>query len=223
MAKAVETKWREVEGYYDALLVKQDMALEAALRDSEQAGLPAIEVTGAQGKFLQLLVKMTGAKKVLEIGTLGGYSTIWMGRGLARGGKLISLELSEKHAAVARKNIERAGLSEAVEVRVGRAMDSLEALKRERAVFDLVFIDADKAGTADYFAAALEMSHPGTVIVVDNVVREGEIVNPGSADEGVAGIRRFNEVAAQEKRVSGTVMQTVGSKGWDGVAVMVVA
>jgi len=223
VAKTVEEKWREVESYYDAIFVKEDGALAAAMAESEKAGLPGIEVTGAQGKLLQFLVRMSGAKQVLEVGTLGGYSAIWMGRGLPAGGKMISLELSPKHAELARKNLARAGLSDVVEVREGRAMDSLEALSREGAVFDFVFIDADKASTADYFACALKMAHPGTVIVVDNVVREGEIVNPGSADDGVAGIRRFNELAAKEKRVSGTVMQTVSSKGYDGLAVMVVS
>ncbi len=221
MAKVIDPKWQTVEDYYEGLFIRQDAALVAALEDSAKAGLPEIQVSPAQGKLLELLVRLAGGKKVLEIGTLGGYSAIWMGRGLADGGKLISLELDPRHADLARKNIERAGLAEKAEVRVGRALESLQKLEAERVgPFDLVFIDADKASTAEYFAWAVKLSRRGSLIVVDNVVREGEIVNEKSADGGVAGIRRFNEIAAKDNRVSGTVLQTVGSKGYDGLAIL---
>jgi predicted O-methyltransferase YrrM len=176
-------------------------------------------VSAAQGRLLELLVRICGARTVLEVGTLGGYSTIWLARGMPRGGQLITLELEDRHAEVARGNLELAGLADCVEVRVGPAVESLKAMSE---AFDLVFIDADKPSTPAYFTEALRLSHPGTVIVVDNVVRAGAVVDEGSADPGVAGIRRFAELVAHEPRVRGTAIQTVGRKGYDGFAVVVV-
>jgi predicted O-methyltransferase YrrM len=215
--------WNAVDDYFTATLVKQDAALEAALRDSEAAGLPAISVSPAQGKFLNLLARIQGARNILEIGTLGGYSTIWLARALPPGGRLISLELDPKHAEVARANLARAGFANIASVRVGRAVDTLDELDRESAgPFDLVFIDADKQSNAAYFAWALKLSRRGTVIVVDNVVRAGAVADAASTDAAVQGVRRLNHLMATEPRVSATAIQTVGIKGYDGFAVALV-
>ncbi|HEX4312126.1 MAG TPA: O-methyltransferase [Acidobacteriaceae bacterium] len=215
--------WTEVDRYVEGLLIPSDAVLDAALRASAEAGLPEIAVTPSQGKLLYLLAKMQGARRVLEIGTLGGYSTIWMARALPPDGRLVTLEAEKKHAAVARKNIARAGLSEVVDLRLGPALRTLPELAAENgAVFDFAFIDADKENTADYFAWALRMSHAGTAIVVDNVVREGNVVDGETSDPGVQGIRRFNEALAIEPRVSATTIQTVGSKGYDGFTLALV-
>jgi predicted O-methyltransferase YrrM len=216
-----EQLWTDVDNYYAELLIPRDEVLEAALRDSDAAGLPPIAVSPHQGKMLMVLAKSAGAKKILEIGTLGGYSAIWLARGLASGGRLITLEAVEKHAAVARANIARAGLADAVEVRLGRATDSLPALITE-APFDMIFIDADKPGYAEYLHWAVELSRPGTLIVADNVVRDGAVIDPASPDAAVQGIRRFNEALAKETRVAATVIQTVGSKSYDGFTLAVV-
>lgn len=209
--------WDAVDGYYADLLLGSDPALEAILQASEAAGLPAIQVSPLQGKLLQLLVQMQGARKVLEVGTLGGYSALWLARGLSQGGRLVTLELSPKHAEVARANLARAGVGDRVEVRQGNAEDSLAQLIRERSgPFDLIFIDADKPGYTRYFELALQLSRPGTVIVADNVVRDGAVVEPSHPDERVQGVRRFADRVAAEKRVSATAIQTVGSKGYDG-------
>ena len=215
--------WKTVDRYMEGLLIPPDAVLDAALEASAAAGLPEIAVTPSQGKLLYLLAKMRGAQRILEIGTLGGYSTIWMARALAAKGRLVTLEAEKKHAAVARKNIARAGLSEVVDLRLGRALRTLPKLAAEGAApFDFVFIDADKENTAEYFAWALRMSRPGTAIVVDNVVREGEVAPSRTTDASVQGIRKFNEAVAIEPRISATTIQTVGSKGYDGFTLALV-
>jgi predicted O-methyltransferase YrrM len=218
-----QEQWTAVDRYITELLVPADAVLEAALQASAAAGLPPISVSPNEGKLLHLLARMQGARRILEIGTLGGYSTIWLARAVPAGGQLVTLEVEARHAEVARGNFARAGLTAVVDLRVGRALDSLPRLAAEgRGAFDFIFIDADKAGTADYFAWALKLSRRGSVIVVDNVVRKGEVANAGSTDASVQGIRRFNEVLAAERRVSATAIQTVGCKGYDGFALAVV-
>jgi predicted O-methyltransferase YrrM len=212
-------RWEEVDRYIGETLVRADDALEAALAASDAAGLPAISVSPAHGKLLWLLARMLDARRILEIGTLAGYSAIWLARGLAAGGRLVTLEALEKHAAVARKNIARAGLAEVVEIRVGQALDALPGLQ---APFDLSFIDADKQNNAEYFRWALKLSRPGSLIVVDNVVREGAVIVARSRDASVQGVRRLNELIAAEPRVAATAIQTVGIKGYDGFAIALV-
>lgn len=208
--------WTAVDRYISETLVPTDPALTAALESSAAANLPPINVAPNQGKFLHLLARATSARNILEIGTLGGYSTIWLARALPPdGGRVTTLELDPKHAAVARANFARANLSHAIDLIEGHALDTLPALS-SRAPFDLVFIDADKPTTADYFAAALKLSRPGTVIIVDNVIRKGAVADPASPDANVQGIRRLNALLAAEPRVSATSVQTVGSKGYDG-------
>src|SRR6202030_2892298 len=198
-----------------------DAALDAALADSDAAGLPTIAVSANEGKLLHLLARAIGARKILELGTLGGYSTIWLARALPVGGRLISLEYAAKNAEVARKNIARAGLADRVEVRVGAAIETLPGLVGE-APFDLIFIDADKESYTEYLDWAVKLSRRGTVIIADNVVRDGKVLDPASEDSMVKGIRRFNLALAAEKRVDATAIQTVGSKGWDGFALALV-
>ncbi|MCH7904498.1 MAG: O-methyltransferase [Armatimonadetes bacterium] len=214
-------QWTAVDEYFERLFIGDDPVLRAALADSEAAELPAINVTPSQGKLLHLLVKMTGAKTVLEVGTLGGYSTIWMARALPDGGRLTTIENEKKHAEVATKNIERAGLSDIVEIINSAAIEVLPTLT-DREPFDLFFIDADKEGTAAYFAWAMKLSRPGSVIIVDNVVREGEVIDASSEDAQVKGIRRFNEVLAADPRSTATAIQTVGAKGYDGFVIVLV-
>ena len=212
-----------MDDYFAGLFMPPDAALDAALIASAAAGLPEISVAPNQGKLLMLLARAMGAKKILEIGTLGGYSTIWLARALPRDGRLITLEAEQKHANVARANIARAGFADVVEIRLGRALETLPQLAAEnRGPFDLIFIDADKPGYADYFGWALKLSRPSTLIIADNVVRMGAVADKHSADENVLGIRRFNDAVAEEPRVSATAIQTVGSKGYDGFAFMVV-
>ncbi|MEV7241535.1 MULTISPECIES: O-methyltransferase [unclassified Streptomyces] len=212
--------WDDVDFYFSSHLAPEDDALQAALRDSEVAGLPHISVTATQGKFLQLLAEIQGARTVLEIGTLGGYSTIWLARALPADGRLISLEYSAKHAEVATRNIARAGLERIAEVRVGPALESLPKLADENpAPFDLVFIDADKANNAHYVEWALRLCRAGSLIVVDNVVRGGRVVDADSREPDVVGTREAIELIAAHPRLSGTAVQTVGSKGYDGFAV----
>ena len=211
--------WNDVDRYITETLVQPDPALQAALAASDTAGLPQISVSPPHGKLLWLLARLVNARRILEIGTLGGYSTIWLARGLASGGHLISLEALEKHAAVARANIERADLAAMVEIRVGRALDTLP---RVEGPFDLAFIDADKQNNAEYFRWALKLSRPGSLIVVDNVVREGKVIDAHSREASVLGVRRLNDLLAGEKRVSATAIQTVGIKGYDGFAVALV-
>jgi predicted O-methyltransferase YrrM len=215
--------WTAVDRYLTELLVQPDEALDAALNASAAAGLPAISVSPPQGKLLQLLARVQGARKILEIGTLAGYSTIWLARALAEGGRLITLEVDPKHAEVARQNIKRAGLAKCVELRLGPALETLPQLAAEgQGPFDLIFIDADKPSTPEYFEWALRLSRQGSLIIVDNVVRDGKVIDPASADRSVQGVRRLNELMAAEPRVSVTALQTVGSKGYDGFAIALV-
>ncbi|HKW29925.1 MAG TPA: O-methyltransferase [Verrucomicrobiae bacterium] len=211
--------WAAVDRYLTDLFEPSDAGLAAALAASTAAGLPSINVSPAQGKLLQLLARIQRARNILEIGTLGGYSAIWLARALPVDGRLITLEFDSKHAEVARANIARAGLGDVVELRVGRALDTLPQLAAEgRGPFDLIFIDADKPSTADYFAWSLKLSRPGSLIMVDNVVRNGAVVDAASDDPRVQGMRRFFDALTAEKRVDATVVQTVGSKGYDGFA-----
>ena len=215
--------WTAVDRYIADQLVSPDAALDAALESSAAAGLPAINVSPNQGKFLHLLARIQGARSILEIGTLGGYSTIWLARALPADGRLITLEAEPEHVMVARANIARAGLDGIVDVRLGRALDTLPQLAAEGAgPFDLIFIDADKPSNPDYFAWALRFARRGSVIVIDNVVREGAVIDAASRDESVQGVRRLNEMLAAEPRVSATAIQTVGSKGYDGFAMALV-
>jgi predicted O-methyltransferase YrrM len=218
-----QEQWTAVDSYIADLFIPPDPALEAAQASSAAAGLPAISVSATQGKLLHLLARVQGARNILEIGTLGGYSTIWLARALPSDGHLISLELDPKHAEVARANLARAGVANVAEIRLGRAADSLQQLVTEkRGPFDLVFIDADKPGYSEYLTWSLKLSRRGTLIIADNVVRDGEVIDPKSKDASVQGIRRFNEALAAEKRVTTTAIQTVGSKGYDGLAFILV-
>jgi predicted O-methyltransferase YrrM len=218
-----ENSWSDVDQYLVSLLAPSDEALDKALSDSDDAGLPQIAVAPNQGKFLQLLATMQKAKRILEIGTLGGYSTIWLARSLPSDGKLVSLELEARHADVARKNLERAGLSSRVEIRVGTATGSLHEMIADGITpFDFIFIDADKEGYPVYLELSLQLSRPGTVIVADNVVRSGEVANAASTDPRVQGVQTFLERAGAESRIVGTAVQTVGSKGHDGFALFIV-
>lgn len=215
--------WNAVDRYIEDLLVPADPALETALRAAADAGMPAINVAPNQGKLLHILARAVGARSILEIGTLAGYSTIWLARALPPGGRLTTLEFDPRHAEVARANLARAGLEHMVEVRVGAALDTLPRLAAEgHGPFDLVFVDADKENIPAYFAWAHRLSRPGSLIVVDNVVRDGEVADPRSTDARVLGVRRFNELLAAEPRVSATALQTVGVKGWDGLALALV-
>ncbi|HXA55202.1 MAG TPA: O-methyltransferase [Solirubrobacteraceae bacterium] len=220
--------WTAVDSYIGDRLLPDDPVLDAALGDSDAAGLPPIAVTPPQGKLLELLVRVHGARRVLELGTLGGYSTIWLARGLPDGGSVVTLELNPRHAEVASANIARAGLSDVVELRVGAALDTLRELHAEGAgPFDLIFIDADKGNYPGYLEWSLKLSRPGSVIVGDNVVRAGVIIDPDGYDQrlgegGVQQVRRFYELLAAEPRVDATVVQTVGAKGHDGFALALV-
>jgi predicted O-methyltransferase YrrM len=218
-----DTKWTEVDQYLNGLFVGHDAALDGAAEASVAAGLPAIAVAPNQGKLLHLLARMQRARSILEIGTLGGYSTIWLARALEPGGKVITLELDPKHAEVASSSIAKAGLSDVVEIHVGRAIETLPQLEHSGdAPFDLIFIDADKKSIPEYFEWALQLSRLGTLIVVDNVIRDGAVVDANSTDENIQGIRRFNAMLAHEPRVIATTIQTVGSKGYDGLAFVLV-
>jgi len=218
-----QDQWTAVDRYVTDLFVAPDAALENTLATSAAADLPAINVSPAQGKLLNLLARAQGARNILEIGTLGGYSTIWLARALPAGGRLITLEANPKHAAVARANIAHAGLTRVVELRLGRAIETLPQLVAENlGPFDLTFIDADKPSYPDYLFWALELSRPGSMIIADNVVRNGEVANAAGTDPNVQGVRRYNALLAAEPRVSATVLQTVGSKGYDGLAIALV-
>ena len=199
--------------------MQPDAALDAALEASDAAGLPQISVSPAHGKLLWTFARLLSARRILEIGTLGGYSTIWLARGMAPGGRLVTLEAVEKHAAVARSNLARAGLSAVVDVRVGQALATLPSIAGP---FDLAFIDADKQNNAEYFRWALKLSRPGGLIIVDNVVREGAVIDAKSSNAAVQGVRRLNDLIARESRVSATAIQTVGVKGYDGFLVALV-
>jgi predicted O-methyltransferase YrrM len=218
-----EPLWTSVDDYITSLFVPPDPVLQETLAISEAAELPSISVAPNEGKLLMLLAQLCGARNILEIGTLGGYSTIWLARGMAPGGALITLEANPKHSEVARANIARAGLTEVVEVRLGPAIDTLAQLAADRhAPFDLIFIDADKENYPAYLAASLKLSRRGTLIIADNVIRDGEVINPDSSDPRVQGARRFNQLLADEPRVRATAIQTVGRKGHDGMAIAIV-
>ncbi len=225
---APQQRWTAVDDYITDLLVPADAALDAALEDSAAAGLPPIAVTPNQGKLLALLARVQGARTILELGTLGGYSTIWLARALPADGRLLTLEAQPEYAEIARANIARAGLAERVELRVGPALQTLPELVAEGSgPFDLIFIDADKQNNPGYFEWSLKLSRPGTLIVVDNVVREGAILDsdaddPTVGNEGIRGIRRFFELLAAERGVDATAIQMVGSKGYDGFALAIV-
>jgi predicted O-methyltransferase YrrM len=213
----MERLWEEVDDYFTEHLAPPDDALSEAQAASTAAGLPPISVTPTQGKLLHLLARMIGARRVLEIGTLGGYSTIWLARALPPDGCLVTLEINAAYATLAQRNLARAGLGDRVQVRVAPAAESLRNLAEQRAEpFDLVFIEADKASGDQYFLASLALSHQGTVIVVDNVVRKGAVVDAATTDADLRGIRRLTELLARERRVSATAVQTVGAKGYDG-------
>ncbi|MGO9339761.1 MAG: O-methyltransferase [Terracidiphilus sp.] len=223
MKRAGQAVWSKVDRYFGDLLAPSDAALDAALRANQQAGLPQIDVTSLQGKFLDFLVRSSGAKRVLEIGTLGAYSTIWLARALPEGGRVVTLELDPHHARVARGNLQNAGVLDRVDLRVGPALESLSTLVTENAEpFDLIFIDADKQGYPEYLQWSLKLARPGTVIVADNVVREGRVIDANSDDANVQGVQQFTELLAGEPRLSATVLQTVGAKGYDGFALAVV-
>jgi predicted O-methyltransferase YrrM len=216
-----DATWTAVDRFLEAHLLGEDPALQAAIDASQAAGVPAIAVTPSQGKLLHLIARSLHAKEVLEVGTLGGYSSIWLARALEPGGRVVTLEANPDYAEVALANIERAGLAPAVEVRVGKALDTLPQLAAESpAPFDLVFIDADKIHTPDYFRWALRLTRPGSVVIADNVIRDGAVIDSDSSDSSVLGSRRFHEMLAHDPdvapRVSATTIQTVGAKGYDG-------
>ncbi|SMD41309.1 O-methyltransferase [Bacillus sp. JKS001846] len=216
-------KWHEVDTYITNQLLPKDSILEEILATNAEADLPAIDVSPNQAKFLHLLALIQGTKRILEVGTLGGYSTIWLARALSEDGQLITLESEVHHAEVAKLNIARAGLSNLIEVRIGPALETMSNLYNEGASpFDLIFIDADKQNNAEYLKWALKLSRKGTVIIGDNVVRKGEIVNSVSTDPSVQGVRRFFDILASEPQLSSTVIQTVGSKGYDGFSISIV-
>jgi len=215
--------WTAVDEYTTGLLMPPDPVLDAALAASDAAGLPSISVTPSQGKLLMLLAQLAGASQILEVGTLGGYSSIWLGRALKPGGRLVTLEANPKHAEVARANIARAGLSSLIELRLGDARASIQQLAAEGAgPFDLIFIDADKESIPHYLEWSLKLSHRGSLIIVDNVIRDGALIDAKSKDGNVQGARRMHAMLAAEPRVSATTIQTVGSKGYDGFTLALV-
>ncbi len=221
MRKNSKSLWTAVDRYFSALLAPSDPLLDAALKANRKGRLPAIDVTPLQGKFLHVLVQLTQAKRVLEIGTLGGYSTIWMARALPRGGRVTTLEFEPRHAAIARANLRRAGMLKRVDLRVGAALETLPALKSS-GPFDLIFIDADKENNPEYLRWAVKLSRRGTLIVVDNVARHGHVIEAGSPEADIQGTRRCLEMLASNPRLSAAALQTVGVKGLDGFALAVV-
>jgi predicted O-methyltransferase YrrM len=221
IADAQSDRWTEVDRFFSDALIAPDPVLESALESSRAAGLPAINVSPNQGKLLEILARILNARSILEIGTLGAYSTIWLARGMQAGGRLITLEADPAHAAVARANIARAGLQSVVELRLGSASDTLPQISAERrGPFDLIFIDADKRNIPSYFEWAIRLSRPGSIIVVDNVVRDGRVIDSKSDDPDIQGVRRFIEMLGANATVSGTAIQTVGIKGYDGFAIV---
>lgn len=211
--------WKAVESYFEAKITRPDPSYAALYEASLAAGLPDIAVSAAEGKQLHLMAKMSGAKRILEIGTLGGYSTLWLARALPPGGKVVTLEYSPKHAEVARANLDKAGVGDRVEIKVGAALDVLPTLDGP---FDFFFIDANKDGYPEYFRWAMKLSRPGSVIVADNCVRDGQVADARSNDPAVIGVRQMMDAVAAEPRVSATAIQTVGSRGYDGYMVAVV-
>ncbi len=218
-SETIDARWQAVDGYATRLLIRPDLALDGVIASSTAAGLPPISVSPLQGALLHVLARSTKPRAILEIGTLGGYSTIWLARALEPGGRMVTLEYEQKHADVARANLTRAGVADCVDIKVGKALDALPSLTGP---FDVVFIDADKPSTTEYFQWAVKLARPGSLIVVDNVVRDGGIADRSNANEGVVGMRRFLEAMSREPRVTGTVIQTVGAKGYDGFALAVV-
>jgi predicted O-methyltransferase YrrM len=215
--------FESVDGYINGLLVKEDEALTATEASIRESDIPPISISANQGKFLHILAKLCNAKKILEVGTLAGYSTIWLARALPGNGRLITLEFDPKHAGIAQKNIDHAGLGPLVEIRVGKALETLPQIEKENAgPFDMIFIDADKSPYTEYFEWALLLSHPGTLIVADNVIREGKVLDPNSNDEMVKGVQRFNQALAKNSKVTATIIQTVGTKEHDGMAIAIV-
>ena len=215
--------WTTVDNYVSEMLVPPDKVLDQALEASADSGLPEIAVAPNQGKFLMLLAHSIKARNILEIGTLGGYSTIWLARALPKGGRVVTLEAVARHAEVARANFKRAGLADVIDLRLGKALDTLPKLAAEKPdPFDFIFIDADKENIPDYFTWSLKLARPGSMIIVDNVIRDGEVVNARSKDPSVKGVRRFNEMLKSETRVSATSIQTVGVKGYDGFTLALV-
>ncbi|MDT7588139.1 MAG: hypothetical protein QOE32_5689 [Pseudonocardiales bacterium] len=219
----VDERWAAVDNYFGDLMIGEDPVLDAALAASDAAGLPPIAVSPTLGKLLHLLARATGARRILEVGTLGGYSTIWLGRALPAGGRLTSLEAVDKHAEVARSNVAAAGLSEVVDIRVGPALEALPKLAAEQGdPFDLIFIDADKENNVAYFDWAIRLARPGSMIIVDNVVRDGKVLDANNPDSRVQGSRQFAELVGAQNRASATTLQMVGVKGWDGFTLAVV-
>jgi predicted O-methyltransferase YrrM len=219
----VDERWAAVDNYFGDLMIGEDPVLDAALAASDAAGLPPIAVSPTLGKLLHLLARATGARRILEVGTLGGYSTIWLGRALPAGGRLVSLEAVDKHAEVARSNVAAAGLSEVVDIRVGPALEALPKLAAEQGgPFDLIFIDADKENNVAYFDWAIRLARPGSMIIVDNVVRDGKVLDANNPDSRVQGSRQFAELVGAQNRASATTLQMVGVKGWDGFTLAVV-
>ncbi len=215
--------WTAVDSYINRVLIPSDPVLDATLDSINAAGLPAIQVSPPQGKLLNLLARMVGARNILEIGTLAGYSTIWMARALPSGGRVLTLEADAQHAQVARDNFAHAGLAEVIELRLGPALETLPKIEAEHSgPFDLLFVDANKSSMDEYFEWSLKLSRPGSVIVADNVVRHGGVIEADSGDPDIQGVRRFNQRVAAEPRVSATAIQTVGSKGYDGFALVFV-
>ncbi len=219
----MQKSWTEVDRYLGEILAPEDAALKRALEVNRDTGLPSIDVPPLLGKFLELMIRISGARRALEIGTLGGYSTIWMARALPEGGKVITLELEPRHAEIAHANFQSAGLSHRIEVRIGPASESLRAMHEAKSPpFDLIFIDADKERMPEYLDLSLKLSHPGTVIIADNVVRNGKILNAKTRDPHVRGVRQFLELVAANPRLSATAIPTVGARGYDGFAVALV-
>ena len=218
-----EALWGRVDDYIVDRLVKEDAALAGVLAANAAAALPAMDVSAAQGKYLNLMVRITGAKRVLELGTLGGYSTIWMAKALPADGRLVTLEYDPKHAQVARKNIDAAGVGDKVTIHVGAAVDTLPVVAAQNPEpFDFIFIDADKPSNPIYLDWAVKLSRPGTVIILDNVIRDGKVLDPDNADPRIIGTRAAYDIIGSHPRLEATALQTVGSKGWDGFAIMVV-
>lgn len=222
-SRTVESRWTEVDRYFSEHLLGSDPILESALEASAKAELPPISVSPNQGKLLQMLAQIVDARSILEVGTLAGYSTIWLARGLRSGGHVVTLEVDSKHAEVAKGNFKRAGLQKVIELRLGNALETLPKLFAEgRGPFDFIFIDADKPNIPAYFEWVLKLSHPGALIVVDNVVRDGGVIDADSTDPSIQGVRRFIDMLGRESRASGTAIQTVGIKGYDGFAIVLV-
>ena len=220
----MQETWAAVDRYFGELLAPEDEGLRRSMEANREAGLPSIDVPALLGKFLALMVQISGARRVLEIGTLGGYSTIWLARAIPPTGRVITLEIDPRHAEIAKKNLEIAGVSDRVDIVVGSALETLKTLEQDAAdPFDLIFIDADKKSLPDYLDWSLKLSHPGTVIIVDNVVRDGKVLDPASTDRDIQGVRRMTEMMAANPRLTATAIPTVGGRGYDGFAIAVVA